>query len=111
MHMVDQLGRTRLNADQRVSNRAFVKRRDASRSSMLQIGANTHEPSGKLRSSISTYDVGPDCVAQGWRATLVEPMPALFAKLAERYRGRSSVRLVHGAVCETSTARSTAVRI
>ena len=97
-------GRVRLTRYQRKNNRNWARMQDAASSSLLQIGANVHETT-TFRSGSGVYDVGPDCVALGWRRiTLVEPMPQHFAKLSAKYEGRRGVRLVHGAVCDACGA-------
>ena len=117
MRNVASQGKVRLTREQRLSNVRWVNRQDPTHASLLQIGANAHRATG-FRTTPGTYDVGPDCVSRGWRATLVEPMPNIFAQLAARYPNGtvSTVKsantqmsdrltLVRGAVCDNcSTA-------
>lgn len=64
--------------------------------SLLQIGANIHEAT-----TYSQADPAPLAVARGWAATLLEPMPDVFAKLKRRYTPRPPrVDLVNAAVCD-----------
>tara|TARA_B110001452_G_scaffold93486_1_gene77187 strand:+ start:104 stop:1372 length:1269 start_codon:yes stop_codon:yes gene_type:complete len=61
---------------------------DARRSRMLQVGANAH----RNTSYVNDADPGPRIVALGWRALLIEPVPAIFASLRSTYPRASVVR-------------------
>lgn len=116
MRNISLQGISRLSRDQRLSNLRWVRRQDPVQASLLQVGANEHS-SSNIRATQATYDVGPDCVSLGWRATLVEPMSNIFAQLAARYANETSAKshdphtrlgdrltLVRGAVCENCSS-------
>ena len=64
--------------------------------SLFQIGANIHEAT-----SYAQEDPAPLAVKRGWAATLLEPMPDIFAKLERRYTPRPPrVELLNAAVCD-----------
>ena len=64
--------------------------------SLFQIGANIHEAT-----TYDQADPAPLAVARGWAATLLEPMPDIFADLERHYTPRPShVDLVNAAVCD-----------
>ena len=99
-------GQSRLTRDQRRSNKRWVETQPPDRSTLLQIGANTHSATGFRSAGGIAYDVGPDAVAKGWRSVLVEPMPTPFAALSKRYQSTPHVKLVNGAVCDNCTLSS-----
>lgn len=69
---------------------------DPRAASLFQIGANIHEAT-----TYAQEDPAPLAVARGWAATLLEPMPDVFAKLERRYTPRPPrVELVNAAVCD-----------
>ncbi len=74
----------------------WIQRLNPHAASLFQIGANIH--------AATTYDQAdpaPMAVARGWAATLLEPMPDIFAKLERRYTPRPPrVELVNAAVCD-----------
>ena len=73
--------------------------------SLVQIGANRHD-----HTSYANDDPGPEAIEMGWRALLMEPVPATFAKLRQRYASRKGDRrlqLVNAAVCHSCLERST----
>jgi len=73
----------------------WIRALDPRAASLLQIGANIHEAT-----TYAQDDPAPLAVARGWAATLLEPMPDIFAKLERRYTPRSPrVDLVNAAVC------------
>jgi hypothetical protein len=75
---------------------AWIRALDPRRASLLQIGANIHEAT-----TYDQADPAPLAVARGWAATLIEPMPDIFARLARRYTPRPPrVELVNAAVCD-----------
>ena len=74
----------------------WVQALDPRAASLFQIGANIHEAT-----TYAQDDPAPLAVARGWEATLLEPMPDIFAKLERRYTPRPSrVELVNAAVCD-----------
>ena len=74
----------------------WVQALDPRTASLFQIGANIHEAT-----TYDQADPAPLAVARGWAATLLEPMPDIFAKLEQRYTPRPpSVDLVNAAVCD-----------
>ena len=74
----------------------WIQALDPRAASLLQIGANIHEAI-----TYAQDDPAPLAVARGWAATLLEPMPDIFAKLERRYTPRPpSVDLVNAAVCD-----------
>ena len=99
-------GQSRLTRDQRRSNKRWVETQQPDRSTLLQIGANTHSATGFRSAGGIAYDVGPDAVAKGWKSVLVEPMPTPFAALSKRYQSTPHVKLVNGAVCDNCTLSS-----
>ncbi|KAL1502906.1 hypothetical protein AB1Y20_010979 [Prymnesium parvum] len=69
---------------------------DARRATIVQVGAHDH------RASRRAEDPAPLAVRLGWRALLLEPMPAPFAALQQRYAAEAAggrVGLVRGGVC------------
>jgi len=69
---------------------------DPRAASLFQIGANIHEAT-----TYAQDDPAPLAVARGWAATLLEPMPDIFARLERRYTPRPPrVELVNAAVCD-----------
>jgi hypothetical protein len=75
---------------------AWIRRLDSRAASLFQIGANIHEAT-----TYAQADPAPLAVARGWAATLLEPMPDVFAKLERRYTPRPPrVHLVNAAVCD-----------
>ena len=75
---------------------AWIRALDPRAASLFQIGANIHEAT-----TYDQADPAPMAVARGWAATLLEPMPDIFAKLERRYASRSPrVDLVNAAVCD-----------
>ena len=78
-----------------LSTPAWIRRLDPRTASLFQVGANIHEAT-----SYDQADPAPLAVARGWAATLLEPMPDVFAKLERRYTPRPPrVDLVNAAVC------------
>ena len=74
----------------------WVQALDPRTASLFQIGANIHEAT-----TYDQADPAPLAIARGWAATLLEPMPDIFAKLEQRYTPRPpSVDLVNAAVCD-----------
>ena len=74
----------------------WIRRLDPRAASLFQIGANIHEAT-----TYAQDDPAPIAVARGWAATLLEPMPDIFAKLERRYTPRPPrVDLVNAAVCD-----------
>jgi len=78
----------------------WIERLDPRAASLFQIGANIHEAT-----TYAQEDPAPLAVARGWAATLLEPMPDIFAKLERRYTPRPPrVELVNAAVCDACGA-------
>ena len=74
----------------------WIKALEPRAASLFQIGANIHEAT-----TYAQDDPAPLAVARGWAATLLEPMPDVFAKLERRYTPRPPrVDLVNAAVCD-----------
>ena len=74
----------------------WIRGLDPRPASLFQIGANIHEAT-----TYAQEDPAPMAVALGWAATLLEPMPDVFAKLERRYTPRPPrVDLVNAAVCD-----------
>ena len=74
----------------------WIRALDPRSASLFQIGANIHEAT-----TYAQADPAPLAVARGWAATLLEPMPDVFAKLERRYTPRPPrVELVNAAVCD-----------
>ena len=74
----------------------WLKALDPRAASLFQIGANIHEAT-----TYAQEDPAPLAVALGWAATLLEPMPDIFAELERRYTPRPPrVELVNAAVCD-----------
>ena len=74
----------------------WIKRLDPRAASLFQIGANIHEAT-----TYAQDDPAPLAVERGWAATLLEPMPDIFAKLEQRYTPRPPrIDLVNAAVCD-----------
>ena len=75
---------------------AWIRALDPRAASLFQIGANVHEAT-----TYDQADPAPVAVARGWAATLIEPMPDIFAKLERRYTPRPPrIDLVNAAVCD-----------
>ena len=75
----------------------WIKGLDPSAASLFQVGANIHQSTSYVQD-----DPAPLAVKMGWAATLLEPMPDIFAKLEQHYTPRPpNVRLVNAAVCDT----------
>ena len=75
----------------------WIHRLNPRAASIFQIGANIHEAT-----SYDQADPAPLAVARGWAATLLEPMPDIFAKLERRYTPRPPrVELLNAAVCDS----------
>jgi len=73
----------------------WIRGLDPRPASLFQIGANIHEAT-----TYAQEDPAPMAVALGWAATLLEPMPDVFAKLERRYTPRPPrVELLNAAVC------------
>jgi len=74
----------------------WIRALDPRAASLFQIGANIHEAT-----TYAQDDPAPLAVERGWAATLLEPMPDVFAKLERRYTPRPPrVELVNAAVCD-----------
>ena len=74
---------------------SWIKDLDPRAASLFQVGANIHEATTYVQE-----DPAPMAVARGWAATLLEPMPDIFAKLERRYTPRPPrLKLVNAAVC------------
>jgi len=74
----------------------WIRSLDPRAASLFQIGANIHEAT-----TYAQEDPAPMAVARGWAATLLEPMPDIFAKLERRYTPRPPrLELVNAAVCD-----------
>lgn len=78
----------------------WIRALDPRAASLFQIGANIHEAT-----TYEQADPAPLAVARGWAATLLEPMPDIFARLDRRYTPRPPrVELVNAAVCDACGA-------
>ena len=87
-----------LSANQQRSTEQWIRTLDPSHATLVQIGANLHQST-----SYANSDPGPQCVALGWRALLLEPAPPIFARLRAKYSNRTRyrrVRTVNAAVCD-----------
>lgn len=74
----------------------WIRALDPHAASLVQIGANIHEAT-----TYDQADPAPLAVARGWAATLLEPMPDIFATLERRYTPRPPrVALINAAVCD-----------
>ena len=74
----------------------WVQVLDPRAASLFQIGANIHEAT-----TYDQADPAPLAVKRGWTATLLEPMPDVFADLERHYTPRPPhVELVNAAVCD-----------
>ena len=85
-----------LTSEQRMPTLAWVRRREADTSVLVQVGANSH------RKNAADPDPGPLCVKLGWRSVLLEPIPNIFGELRHTYRDRVAsprLQLVNAAVC------------
>ena len=70
---------------------------------VVQIGANDHGSVGVS----GIQDIVPTCIARGWRAVLLEPVPSVYRVLAARYRTQHPrVRTLNAAVCPKPTSVS-----
>ena len=78
-----------------LSTPEWIRRLNPRAAYLFQVGANIHQAT-----SYAQADPAPLAVASGWAATLLEPMPDIFAKLVRFYTPRPSrVELVNAAVC------------
>ena len=87
-----------LSANQQRSTEQWIRTLDPSHATLVQIGANLHQST-----SYANSDPGPQCVALGWCALLLEPAPPIFARLRAKYSNRTRyrrVRTVNAAVCD-----------
>ena len=74
----------------------WIRGLDPRAASLFQVGANIHR-----ETSYAQGDPAPLAVERGWAATLLEPMPDIFAELERRYTPRPPrVELVNAAVCD-----------
>ena len=66
----------------------------------MQVGANDHKKHTRFAS-----DPGPLAVARGWQSLLIEPIPAVFELLRQRYATHDPehTRLLNAAVCQPTT--------
>ena len=76
-HMTTLLDRN-LTSEQRMPTLAWVRRREADTSVLVQVGANSH------RKNAADPDPGPLCVKLGWRSVLLEPIPNIFGELRHK---------------------------
>ena len=73
----------------------WIRGLDPHAASLLQVGANIHRQTTYLQD-----DPAPLAVKRGWAATLLEPMPDIFAELERHYTPRPPrLELVNAAVC------------
>lgn len=88
--------RARLSAERRAPTSSWLNRIDASAAFLVQIGAHDHSSNYRTQ-----QEPGPTCVAHGWRSLLLEPVPATFERLRQRYELETArVRLLNAAVCD-----------
>ena len=74
----------------------WIQGLDPRAASLFQVGANIHQAT-----TYAQGDPAPLAVARGWAATLLEPMPDIFAELERFYTPRPPrVELVNAAVCD-----------
>ena len=92
-----------LSPQRRASITDWVASLDATASTIVQVGANDHSK------HYGNVDPARDCVLNGWRALLMEPVVGHFNVLRKSYeeivrRGRT--RLLNAAVCDRSECGS-----
>ncbi len=74
----------------------WIRRLNPGAASLFQVGANIHQAT-----SYAQGDPAPLAVARGWAATLLEPMPEIFARLVRFYTPRPPrIELINAAVCD-----------
>ena len=93
---VQARGSTGLTRARQMSNAKWVNCLQVNESSLLQVGAHTHD------SNYIQGDVVPAAVQKGWKSILLEPIPHLFARLTHRYHwDGGALQLVPRAVCRS----------
>ena len=89
--------------DALLTNEKWIRTRPRG-SVVVQVGANDHSEAGVS----GGQDVVPECIARGWRALLLEPVPELHNSLARRYRhNRQRVRTLNAAICPPNPTAKT----
>jgi hypothetical protein len=92
-----------LQADVPLVTERWLQRLDPAFSFVVQIGANDHSQ----EKGTDFNDPARLAVGLGWRASLIEPVPAIHSRLRERYsRPGSNVEVLQGAVCRSCREES-----